>query len=311
MKDILLIVLLLTLVSVGAYWYQSTAAICPAPLAYRIGEVDTSFGITREKALEYALEAETKWEQAIGRDLFTYNETADFPIHFIYDERQELADTEASERAVLDAQREESESVILTVEKLQAEHHKLSQSYDAKLADYEARLEAYNTEVNRYNDRGGAPADVYEGLESERVELRDDADELAKTAAQLNDLAANINKLGKRGNDLVADYNTQVTAYNEEYGFSREFTQGDYQGDSIHIYKFSNENELVKVLMHEFGHALGIDHVAGESSVMYYLLENPEVVPKLSEEDLAAFELVCGYEETTSQRIRRIIRELL
>ena len=26
----------------------------------------------------------------------------------------------------------------------------------------------------------GAPADVYEGLESERVELRDDADELAK-----------------------------------------------------------------------------------------------------------------------------------
>ena len=26
------------------------------------------------------------------------NETADFPIHFIYDERQELADTEASER---------------------------------------------------------------------------------------------------------------------------------------------------------------------------------------------------------------------
>lgn len=311
MRDTLVVLLLLVLVGAGAYWYQSTAAICPVPFSYRLGEVDASFGISREKALEYVLEAEARWERAVGRDLFVHADTADFPVHFVYDERQALADTEELDRVALDAQRAESESVILTVEKLQAEHHELSLAYQSQVAAYEERLDAYNTEVNRYNDRGGAPADVYEELEVERIQLRKDADALAGTAAKLNELAANINKLGERGNNLVEDYNTHVNAYNKEYGFSREFTQGDYQGDSIHIYKFSNENELIKVLMHEFGHALGIDHVAGASSVMYYLLENPEVEPELSADDLAAFEMVCGEEETISGQVRRFIRELL
>lgn len=311
MRSSFLILLSLTLVGASTYWYQSTAAICPVPLSYRLGEVDAAFALEREAALAYIEEAERRWEERVGRDLFVYDDTADFFVHFIYDERQELADTEESERTELDAMKKEGESVILMVEQLQAEHHALSLTYAANVADYETRLEAYNAEVNRYNDRGGAPPKVYEELETERKQLSNDADELADTATKLNNLATEINKLGERGNGLVDEYNRQVTEYNKEFGFSREFTQGDYQGDSIHVYKFSNENELIKVLMHEFGHALGIDHVAGESSVMYYLLENPDQEPELSEEDLAAFATVCGYEVGIAERIRRFIREVL
>jgi len=308
MRTPFLISLIFTIVAGSVYWYQSTATMCPVPLLYRIGELDASFELTKEEAKEYVLTAESVWEEAVGRELFIYDESAAFTIDFVFDERQATANSEENIRTTLDEQRAENERVQSTVIALRAEYESLDTSYRQRLSTYESRLEAYNTKVTTYNDRGGAPSEVFSQLETERDDLEREANALSAIALQLNELATEINRLADRGNQLIERYNRSVDQYNATFGYTREFTQGDYQGDMIHIYKFSDETELITVLAHEFGHALGIDHVEGASSLMYYLLGDTSQRPSLSAEDMQAFTEVCGFTETLGQKVRRIIR---
>lgn len=311
MRSSYLIALIMTLAVAGTYWYKSSASVCPVPLAYRVGDIDESFNLSKADALAYVAEAEALWEGAVNRELFVYDESADFKINFVFDERQETANSEEYLRETLDEHWAQNETVLQTVESLQLDYKNLSVAYKARVAEYEKHLSEYNSQVNRYNDRGGAPPDVFEKLEEERIYLSQEVEALSKITGELNKLAAEINRLSEKGNDLVTEYNEEVKQYNTLFGFEREFTQGDHQGNSINIYKFSSDTELVTVLAHEFGHALALGHVEGTSSLMYYLLEETENPPILSSEDLAAYEAVCGIEETFEQEVRRTIREFL
>lgn len=127
----------------------------------------------------------------------------------------------------------------------------------------------------------------------------------------MDNLADKINELSDRGNQLVELYNKEVADFNSQFGFSREFTQGDYQGDKINIYKFSDEKELENVLAHELGHALSIGHVDDESSVMYYLLEDTGTSPVLSVEDREALFEVCGTGDELDSKIKKMIRGVI
>lgn len=88
--------------SFGSYWYQTTAHICPTPIHYHLGEIDKRFDLDQETAKSAATRAEQLWENAIGKDLFDYDESASFAINFIYDERQQRSDTEEGWHISLD-----------------------------------------------------------------------------------------------------------------------------------------------------------------------------------------------------------------
>ncbi len=311
MKTRYFILLAVVLTGSLVYWYQSTALYCPAPIAYRIDSIDEAFQLTPEEAREYAARAEAVWEERTDRELFQYDETAPLQIRFVYDDRQANADTEAIKRAALDAQLAYSEEIQESLTTLQKEYETLSKEYEARAAAYEAQLLAYNTEVNRYNDRGGAPPEEFSRLETEREQLNTEAETLNQVSAELSTLATEINRLAEQGKQLVDAYNKEVGEYNNKFGYAHEFTQGDYRGDEINVYKFSSDEEVVAVLAHEFGHALGIGHVEGTSSLMYYLLEEAGEPLALSSFDLESFEEVCGYAETFAQKVRRMIREAL
>lgn len=310
MRSQFLVALFLTAVGAGSYWYQVTAHVCPAPLAYRIGKFDDAFGISIEEAKQHLLKAEAVWETEMNRELFVYDEKAEFTIDFVYDERQENADTELSERQQLDNEWKESEELARTVEKLQTEHQALANTYQNNVVAYERRLEEHNNLVNKYNDQGGAPANVFAELEEKKTALNNEAKKLERTAAELNEMVTKINQVSEEGNKLIEKYNREVETYNAQFGFAQEFTQGDYQGDHINVYKFSSPLELQTVLAHEFGHALGIEHVEGESSLMYYLLAEDNPTIALSEADEKAYLEVCGTTETIEQKIRRLIRTI-
>lgn len=306
-----LIALSTSIALAGTVWYKQTATMCPIPLAYNISQIDSHFNLSLEQAKAQVAVAEAVWENSAGRDLFKYDENADLTINFVFDERQALADSEVSQKQQLDSKRDENDTLRKTIEELQKEYEEDASSYERAVDVYEQNLTAYNNQVQTYNDQGGAPPEAYDELEAEKNSLNRTSSGLDATSARLNELAGKINELGNNSNKLVDEYNREVETYNEQFGFSREFTQGDYFDSIINIYKFSDERELIAVLTHELGHSLGIEHVEGESSVMYYLLEDSDSAPVLSQNDIEAFIASCGTGESIEAQVRLIIRNVL
>ena len=311
MKSSHIAIAVFALVVPFAIWYEATADQCPVPLSYRLGELDDSFSLTREEAQIQITLATDVWEELAVRDLFVYDPAADFTVNFLFDTRQETVNSEEAGRVALDKQKQKNDEVVGQIQQLQTEYDALAENYEARVVTYEVRLDAHNQEVSTYNDRGGAPAVVFERLENEKRSLATEADSLNSTAQALNQLAQEINQLSERGSKIVDQYNRDVNEYNAEFGYAREFTQGDYQGDKINIYSFSTENELQKVLAHEFGHALGIDHIDDNSALMYYLMDEPDSALILSAADETAYIAVCGTTETFGQRVRHAVRSFL
>lgn len=294
MRSIFSLSLILTLVFSSAYIYQLAAAVCPIPLSYTIAPIDPRFGVSEAFVVDAVTEAEVLWESATGRELFIAAEPADLTISFVYDDRQERVVAEASFREDLDIASQSSEAVGAEYARLSAEYDAETAEFERAVATHEANLAAYNAEVAAYNRSGGAPPEAFAELKEREETLARVANKLEARADVLQERVARLNQLAREGNELIAQYNDQVENYNQTFGESAEFTQGDFQNNHITIYKFTDRAELVNVLAHEFGHALSIGHVEGESSIMYYLMGAQPNPPEVSEADLAAFVSVCG-----------------
>jgi Matrixin len=310
MRAIFVFALIFTIVFATSNWYVNTASICPVPITYRVGNLDSRFPISAEEIRAVAAKAEETWESASGRDLFVYDEDSEFTINLIYDERQQRTVTEEEWRIRLDVMQKEHQALIARIEALGVRYQSDVASYDNKREDYEAKLAAYNAQVEKYNQVGGAPPEVFASLQKEAESLNKIQKDMLALEKKLNQQIDDVNKLGEEGNAKIAIYNAEVVEYNEVFGALETFTQGDYERERINIYKFSDVEELTRVIIHEFGHALGVGHVEGEESVMYYLMTE-QSSPVLSAEDISAFTAICGSTETTEAKIRQLIRNLL
>ena len=287
------LILILTFLFASTYFYREAASVCPVPITYRIGEIDEGFTISEEEAKDAVAAAVAAWEGATEMQLFSYDPDSDFTVNFVFDERQEYADAEENFRERLNVTEGVNDKIDETYTELVSRYSALDEEYQNKVAAYEAHLDEYNARVKEQNDAGGAPPDVYAELNKEQAALDAEVRELNTLGNRLNTLANEINKVGERGNQLVAVYNRNVAEYNETFGESHEFTQGDYRGDRINVYKFSDIPELELVLAHELGHALSLDHVDNEESIMYHLMGAQPSDIHLSREDLVEYGRVC------------------
>lgn len=287
--------LLFTIVFAGAYVLYGAYTTCQVPMTYRLGTVDARFDLSEEQALTAIDDAVTVWESAVGGDLFTYDPAGDLTINFIYDDRQAFADAAASSLAQLNEAQRANATLSAQYDALIASYNTLQASYKTDATAYEDRLEAYNTTVAQYNDAGGAPPAEYTRLQREADALAADRSALRDTESRLRDIVTQINDLSEQGNQVIAEYNEEVQSYNQTFGDTREFTQGTYHsGGHIDIYTFDDPYELRLVLAHELGHALGIGHVVGSQSIMYYLIGGQPDPLMLSPADTSAFNAICG-----------------
>lgn len=294
MKQSISVLLCIAILFGAGYWYYTALAVCQVPISYRIGNVDDRFDLTEDEVRTAISTAESLWEDGTDRNLFTYDPEGKLVIHFIYDERQQRADEEKQLREVLEQKEGVSDTVKSEYEHLLAEYDALRTTYRQQTENYEQRLAAYNNEVAEWNTQGGAPKDVFERLSKTQASLGKEERRLNNLTAQLNTLAERINALGTQGNSIISDYNSLVNFYNDRFTEEDEFTQGDYEDDVINIYEFNTGEELAIVLAHELGHALGIDHVEGDDSIMYRRMGEQRMTLGVQPNDLNAFLEICG-----------------
>ena len=296
--------LLATLVFSGWYFYR-IAGPCVVPQTYAIGSIDPRFNLPTSTVETLLTEATHVWESGIGRELFTYDPDSAFKIEFMYDERQATSDKAETQKEVLSEKEAVSKKISVEYTKLIAQYDTLKKEYDAAVAQYQKRLTAFNATVERYNKEGGAPAEAFAQLQKTEASLKTEERKLEGTAGTLSSIAKNINRLSEEGNTVISEYNQGVNRFNENYTGGEEFTQGDYTGDAIHVYHFKDQAELKNVLIHEFGHAVGLAHVEGNNSIMYYLMDKQPVTSELSPQDEAALKGLCLPTDSKVQRLHQ------
>lgn len=287
---------LLFIVIVGSFSYSAHTFLrnkCDSPLEYSIGVFATEFKVTRADFLNAIKEAEAVWESSVGKDLFVYKEVKGMPINLIYDDRQALVDKNQTLEKKIETVQGSAASVKRSLDAANAAYASEKAAYEKEKAVYEARLAAHAQSVNYWNSRGGAPSGEYAKLTQEGATLKSLYAALDAHRQTVNGLATQSGKLVDQYNVFVANINSNVEVINQSA--DREFEQGEYvsdaQGQRINIYEFSNRDVLVRVLAHELGHALGMDHNDNPDSIMHYL--NTSKTKIASIEDVASLKDVC------------------
>lgn len=269
---------------------------CEEPIKYSLGQIDSQFNLSSKEFKSLISEAEVFWEDSAKRNLFEYDAAVSFRISLIFDERQmQTFDSEKLESALKKLETEHND-LIKQFGSLQNAYRKKLADYNAQLSLYEKRLKKYNKDVKYWNDRGGAPADEYADLEKEKKKLKELANSLEQQRLEVNSLAVKTNQVIKKENQVVEKYNTDVATYKSKYGESREFEKGVFDGEGINIYQYKEKDDLRLTLIHELGHALGLNHLENPRSIMYYLMGEQEMEnPVLTPEDLQELNEVCQF----------------
>lgn len=281
---------------VAAYAWQARYVPCHAPIEYRIGTIDPRFGLSEEDFIKDIAKASDLWSNAEGKPLFAYNPKGTLVINLIYDTRQQATQKAAVLNEVIDETGRVASSVRAQYSSLQSSYNAAQAEYKAKVADFNEAQSAYNERVDYWNDKEGAPPAEYAKLSAQKRVLIQQLEALEAKRREINRLADEINALIDKYNLLVGHINTNVDAINNNGLVGTEFEEGVYTsnalGQRIDIYQFDSKTALLRVIAHELGHALGLDHTEGTDSIM-----NPINLSEsfaLSAEDLAALEGQCA-----------------
>lgn len=288
----LFVVLALSLASLAGILYFSPKP-CDTPITFSIGTIDSRFNVAKSTVSAHLKEVEAMWNSAIpGTKLLSFTETGgEVVVSFIYDERQRTTIRNERLKRQIAEQKNELSGLRTTLSATQEEYEKRSTIIQNKTSAYLARLTIYKETVREWNEKGGAPAGVYEDLKHEQLALEIERLDLNNAIAELNELADRIRNESGKHNAIVEDVNQKVETVNETAG--REFEEGIYDPNTktITIYEFESPLSLKRVLAHELGHALLIDHVEGKDSIMYPY--NDSKTFELSSEDIAAIKSIC------------------
>lgn len=289
-----------TEVFVASHQALRLVAPCAVPISYKIVSIDPRFDISTSSVEEAAEKAIAVWEKAAGKNLFDRAEgSAVVSVRLVFDLRQET--TEALKEIGGEISEKTKAYELLEREFLQerAQFTSTRSIYEGHVAAYEKATAEYQREVDSWNEKGGAPSNVVVRLNAEKARLLAWQKELVSEQGALNAAADDVNALASRLNERAKELNISARTYNKVGAQAgEEFEEGLYERaagrEDISIFEFDSRSRLTRLLTHEFGHALGLDHVKNAESIMYELNQSTNLVP--TDEDIAELDRACRSE---------------
>lgn len=260
-----------------------------------MGTVDPRFNVSTEQLRTACDDAVAMWERASGRDLFAYDD-AGFPVQMVFDERHQRVLENRTESDSLSALRGHSQAAS-------ARYKAAAAQLQVQGSAYEAALGSYNRRIQQVNASGGAGPEDAAFLDGERARLQTEQQNLERAEQEAEALRLEANRLVDEYNAAVEQFNRGVEAKNahsaakppEVIGECRitEMTLGGQRTvtvNSISVYSFRNTRHLAVVLAHEFGHAIGVEHVEGDGALMSAVETGKKIPSELipTDRDIAA-----------------------
>lgn len=270
---------------------------CQETITYRIGAVDERFGLTREQFALAVKMAADMWKKPLARDLFREDARGEIEINLIYDYRQEASDKLKVLNYKIDNTKTAYEDLKARLDNLKTEYDRRNSELAGDLNLYNARINTLNTDIEYWNRLGGITDDLRKMLMLEKDELASWQGRLKVQQDDLRRLADTIQSMVVVVNEIAARINLDAVNYqNTGNALGREFCEGYYERkkgkQTINIYQFDNEYRLVRVLAHEFGHALGLNHSDDPRAVMHRLIQSDAI--ELSPDDVDGLRKRCG-----------------
>ncbi len=248
----------------GFFYYQKINGPCTHPIPYRLGTFDTQFGLSQKDFLTDIGKAADIWNFSLQKKLFQYDPQATLSINLLYDDRQ---------KAVVLRDQIDSSNVSASQKKWKLDA--LRNKYDSSKIEYESVVTTFNSQASKYSKAEYA---------AKRRIVEDQRETLNNFLDQINTAVVDYNS-------FIRTINSKVVVANKTVG---EIEEGFYTSglDRIDIYEYENKTKLIRVLAHEFGHALGLDHNTNPESIMYKLNEGTDL--NLTKEDVVSLKGVCG-----------------
>jgi len=284
-----LLILITIMLIAGIYWIQPSS--CNEPVTYHIGSIDPRFGLTNQEVAGAISTAASVWAKASSRDLFREEPQGSVEINLVYDYRQAAADKLKKISGNIDNTKGSYDALKMHIESLDAEFKLKEADYTRDMASYNERVNALNAQINTLSKNGGEPEEVYQRLKSEKESLDYWHNDLQLRAEELKNIIDTLNSMVVVINGIASNLNLDVVNYNNAGDvLGKEFNEGLYEKmnnrQTITIFHFNNHDRLVRVLAHELGHALGLEHINNPQGLMYRL--NQSEALELAPEDIAA-----------------------
>lgn len=279
---------------------RSKSEVCTLEFSYTMGSIDPRFGIYEDEAVQLVEQAVALWASAVDTIHLFYSPDADNTIQFIYDERQKRYDRKLRYQKRMEMEDTRIKSLERQYDRQKRELDRLQAEHDRFTNQTENQIKRFNTWVEEINRSGGFSPDKYREYERKKTSL----DELKQKEKQkrefLNRRIDEVNAMRDHVNKEIDARNQMLDYYNTVLGDVPSFASGFFEKHGnkgiISIYYFKDDQELLVLLAHEIGHALGLDHVPNEKSIMYPTIKKQmqETGIRLSKEDIKAIRSLCN-----------------
>lgn len=274
-----LVTLLTILAIVGNIWrlsQQQTAApaasTCQIPIRWRLATLDEKFNLSSPQALESIRAAAQAWNQQLGVNVFIEDAENGFPINFIYDERQQQL--LAGQRLVRNVDRYDE-----YLQQLSADLTQLSSDHQQQLAAFERQKQQFSEQLARRT------LDA-QSAQQQQAELQIQADGLNALAQKINDKNKHLQQSVQDRNQLLQDAAPPSVKIAEVGLLIRTGTMLE-----MRIFAYRDAPTLQQTITHEFGHALGIDHLPQTEAIMHEMLSGEQ--QQLTAADVSAAQQLC------------------